>query len=241
MGTNVRQNIVTNGLVLYLDAGNRISYTSGSTIWRNLSGDTTTSGSLSGLTLPSFDNNNLGNLVFNGTNQSVNCGSGLSQSGDWSVSAFAKLNTSSGTRNIIARSAGVPSYEQNYVLIYGGYAGSGNNGTKFALGTNANSYKAAVGITTVQTGIWYHVAGTYNSTSKTLSLYVNGVLDGIATGTTLPTTTGNQFVQIGCSDGATTANFWSGSIAQVQIYNRLLSAQEIAQNYNATKTRFGLT
>jgi len=230
--------IVTNGLVLHLDAGSRQSYVSGSTTWIDLSGNLN-SGSLTNS--PTFDSTNQGNITFNGSTQYINCGNGLSQSGDWSVSAFAKLNTSSGTRNIIARSAGVPSYEQNYVLCYGGYAGSGNNGTKFALGTNADSYKAAVGITTVQTGIWYHVAGTYNSTSKTLSLYVNGVLDGIATGTTLPTTTGNQFVQIGCSDGATTSNFWSGSIAQVQIYNRLLSAQEIAQNYNALKSRFGLT
>ena len=36
-------------------------------------------------------------------------------------------------------------------------------------------------------------------------------------------------------------NFWSGSISVVQAYNRALSAAEIQQNYNAQKSRFGLT
>jgi hypothetical protein len=238
MGTNVRQNIVTNGLVMYLDAGSRMSYTSGSTTWRDLSGNTAISGTL--INSPIFDSTTQGSIIFNGTNQYINCGTELSQSGDWSISTFVKLSVTSSTRVIMARSAGSPSFQQNYALAYGGY--TGNNGTKFAVGTSADSYKAAIGVTTVQTGSWYHVVGTYNSTSKILSLYVNGTLDGTTTGTTLPPTTGSQFVQVGCSDGTSTpANFWSGSIAQVSIYNRALSAQEIAQNYNATKTRFGLT
>jgi hypothetical protein len=33
---------------------------------------------------------------------------------------------------------------------------------------------------------------------------------------------------------------FTGNIASVQIYNRALSATEVLQNYNATKSRFGL-
>jgi hypothetical protein len=230
--------IATNGLVLHLDAGSRQSYPGSGTTWTNLSGDTSISGAFANS--PTFDSTNQGSIVFNGTNQYINCGNELSQSGDWSVSGFAKLTTGGATRTVIARTSGGPNYIQNYVLTYGGY--SGNNGTKMAIGTSADSYKGAIGTTTIQTGVWYYSVGTYNSTSKVLSIYVNGVLEGTATGTTLPASTGSQFVQVGCSDGTSFPfNYWNGSIAQASIYNRLLSAQEIAQNYNALKSRFGLT
>jgi hypothetical protein len=230
--------IVTQGSVLHLDAGSRQSYPGSGTTWADLSG-TNNSGSLTNG--PTFDIANQGSISFNGSNQYVNCGQGLAQAGDWSISAFARINSTGVAKVVVARTGGADtSYAQNYAISYGGY--TGNNGTKFALGTSADSYKAAIGTTTVLANTWYCITGTYNSTSKILSIYVNSVLEGTATGTTLPPTTGNQYFQVGCSDGVTTpAGYWPGLIAQVQLYNRALSAQEVNQNYNALKNRFGLT
>lgn len=48
-------------------------------------------------------------------------------------------------------------------------------------------------------------------------------------------------VSIGIGQGNTTLRFLKGNIYQTQLYNRALSAQEVLQNYNALKGRFGLT
>ena len=57
--------VVTNGLILHLDAGNRLSYTSGSTVWNDLSGNNN-SGSLTNG--PTFNSANQGSIVFDGSN-----------------------------------------------------------------------------------------------------------------------------------------------------------------------------
>ena len=60
--------IVTNGLVLALDAADRNSYVSGSAIWFDLSGNNLT-GSL--INTPTYSSLNSGNFIFNGTNQQI--------------------------------------------------------------------------------------------------------------------------------------------------------------------------
>ena len=85
---------------------------------------------------------------------------------------------------------------------------------------------------------WYHVAVTF--AKPNIALYVNGV--SRATGTfnyDLYNSTSNSII-----GGYTYSNGLSylmkGQIPNIQFYNRALSATEVLQNYNATKTRFGL-
>ena len=63
--------IVTNGLVLALDAANQKSYISGSTIWNDLSGNVNNGTLTNG---PTFNSDNGGNLLFNGTTQYIATG-----------------------------------------------------------------------------------------------------------------------------------------------------------------------
>lgn len=62
-------------------------------------------------------------------------------------------------------------------------------------------------------------------------------LPSMTSAQSLPTNTLN----IGAARNSGTFRwFYTGSIAIVRLYNRALSASEVAQNYNSTKTRFGL-
>jgi len=82
---------------------------------------------------------------------------------------------------------------------------------------------------------WYMVTGVFSSTG--LRAYINGTL--VASNTTAfnPANVSAQPLYVG-SYGA--YEFFGGAMAVAQIYNRALSADEITQNYNSTKARFGL-
>ena len=64
-------NVVTNGLVLALDAANTKSYVSGSTTWNDLSGNNNSGSLVNG---PTFNSANLGSIVFDGVDDYINCG-----------------------------------------------------------------------------------------------------------------------------------------------------------------------
>ena len=90
------------------------------------------------------------------------------------------------------------------------------------------------GNTTLSLNTWYCGAVTFSNVSG-YKLYLNGVLDG----TSASTTTFNYFgeLQIGAFANA---NLFTGRISLAMVYNRVLSAQEISQNFNATRSRFGI-
>jgi hypothetical protein len=83
---------------------------------------------------------------------------------------------------------------------------------------------------------------TWDSGSSTTSLYKNGVLQTAQTSSNAAINRNiADTVKLGGNiyGWGTQAN-WSGSISNVKVYNRTLTAQEVLQNYNAQKTRFGL-
>ena len=82
---------------------------------------------------------------------------------------------------------------------------------------------------------WYHLLGTYNGSN--LKIYTNGVETGsiALTGSLVQN---NNSVEIGAS--TTQAYDYDGSIAEVRIYNRALSATEVSQNFNATRSKYGV-
>jgi hypothetical protein len=80
---------------------------------------------------------------------------------------------------------------------------------------------------------WGYTFWTWDGT--TLTSYTNGIADGTATGFSFNIS--NLYTTIG---NAVNAQYFAGRIAQTLVYNRVLSAAEIMQNYQAVKTRFGL-
>jgi hypothetical protein len=222
--------IVTQGLVLHLDAGSRQSYVSGSTTWSDLSGNSNNGTLTSG---PTYNNTNQGNLNFAGGSYVAGSTTNL-PSGNSSFTKSVWINSQyKGTfdnhPNII--SWGINSANQkNGLSLQTDQAGTTSQILHWFF---ANDYTCSIRDIT---NTWANITVTYSS--PTLIFYLNGITQLIQPVTGTPNVTATV-AEIG-KFGASAAYYYSGSIGSISIYNRALSAQEIAQNYNALKNRFGL-
>ena len=223
--------IVTNGLVLALDAGDRNSYPGSGTTWRDLSGNNNNGTLTNG---PTFNSANLGSIVFDGVD-------------DYVLTPYSGSATSNYTFVVWYN----PLSNVNTYALTRGRDGNGN-GWSLTLGSDnssGNRYRAGVvktdggtvGYVTYSTGSmvlnqWVHLTGVWIS-GNSINLYVNGVFQSSVsiTGTTLRTSNDGWVL------GSIATSIYSAlQAASAQVYNRVLTQAEILQNYNATKTRFGL-
>jgi hypothetical protein len=228
-------NIVTDGLVLALDAANTKSYISGSTTWNDLSGNGNNGSLVNG---PTFSSINNGSILFDGNDDRIDSTTANIVPNSWTAGCWVINTKTSGASVFIAKSGGAPNYDQNFVL---GWSSTLNNRFYISGKTIGGVYFSSCtsSFSPLSNSI-YNVVGTFDSNTTTLSLYVNGVLDNTNIVGSTFTTGSNLPVQIGCSDGNTPGNFAKGTIYNTQIYNRALSAAEIQQNYNGQKSRFNL-
>lgn len=236
MAFHYSPNIITDGLVLYLDAANTKSYISGSTTWNDISRGGNNGTLVNG---PTFNSANNGSIVFDGTNDyvSTNIVSLKSLvSRPCSLSVWFKTNISSSIRQVLIadwNSSG--SFETTRLEISGFNITSGKIG-----GSLVNIYGGSDGTiqstTTIQTNVWYNVV-IQCPTISTTELYLNGILENSVSST--EGIIGVGILTIGRA-GSFPALYLSGNISNTSIYNRALSSSEILQNYNTTKSRFGL-
>jgi hypothetical protein len=215
--------IVTNGLVLNLDAGFVPSYPMTGSTWYDLS-DNDNDGTLTNG--PTFNSANGGSIVFDGTDDEVN------------IPILSIFNTPSVTYEVWANLQN----RNNRHILYVNWGGNSleansNRSVVFYNLSSAGQQGAVTSLSVFEWDTWVHFAGTYDDDSKTLKTYVNGVL--LATRLNIPST--NYGVSTHKISGT---NFGNGGIkGNVQIvrhYNRALTSSEILQNYNAQKGRFGL-
>jgi hypothetical protein len=234
-------NVVKSGLVLSLDAANARSYVSGSTTWRDLSGNNN-SGSLTNG--PTFSSINGGSIVFNGSNNFIGVVppvSSLSNVSQFSYSAFVNFNTkttgnaffSYGSSNVFTTDIIFAWDTATSVLFF-----QVNNGTDGAASFSYNTFNTWINISVVYNG-------SLSGNSNRLKAYINGNEITLTYGSyTVPATTASPSSPL-CRLGiyaSDSSNAWglNGRIATTQIYNRALSADEVLQNYNATQARFNL-
>ena len=204
--------VVQSGLVLNLDAGVSSSYSGSGTTWTDLSGNGNNGTLTNG---PTYSSGNLGSLSFDGGDDYVNCGTPSISVGKITVNAWIKINASS-FQHIVDSSSG-----SWHLAILGG-----NNRPYF---WNGSTYHLSAPILTV--GQWYMLTGVQGTT---LDIYINGVL-GQSIASNVNVTTYN--VNLGRYQGGSRP--FNGNISQALIYNRALTATEIRQNFNATRSRFG--
>ena len=232
--------IVTNGLVLHLDAGSRQSYVSGSTTWTDLSGQGNTatlkvSGTPS--TSASFSAVNQGSIVFIQSSSYADCGNILNYtSGDFSFSYWAYINS---LTTSVVNQGPIVFYKGSY-QVNGYYNQIGSDGSAYFY-TNQAAANQGSGTSagTIVVGNWYNIAFTRSSSS--VRVYVNGVDKTAGVGSHInPTSTSNIFT-LNVYEVTVARIFGNIQLSNFMNYNRALSAQEIAQNYNALKARFGLT
>jgi CSLREA domain-containing protein len=102
-----------------------------------------------------------------------------------------------------------------------------SNSDNAAFGTSGLSNVDQVGNDVIDGGAWHHIAATFSDATDTKTLYVDGAVDAQDAATTGSISTNGQPVRIGNNSEVTT-RFWGGLIDEVTLYNRALSAAEIA-------------
>jgi hypothetical protein len=233
MSFNYSPKIVTDGLVLCLDAANTRSYVSGSTAWNDLSRGGNNGTLING---PTFNTGSGGNIVFDGVDDYVNLSNfTINISLPFTISFWSFLTTP------------ISLYPEVITL-------KTNSTRPFEIAfSNEVSYR---GITygspiTVQRkndillsnyiNKWTQVVLSYQggdpNNSSNFTLYDMGVIS--------PTTDSSPYGNIAnnstlCGSTGAGIHWFKGNLSQTSVYNRALSAQEVLQNYNATKGRYGL-
>jgi hypothetical protein len=241
MATIGGANIVRNGLVLELDAASRNSYPGTGTVWNDLSGNNNNGTLVNG---PTFSSANGGSLLFNGTNQNVfsNVGTTLNIGTTISVTLSCWIRYT------------VSAADYTGLISKALSTGGSNTGFQMLLYANKLSCELAasgvfigpigpgtiIGRTILNTGQWFNTVLTINRNTNTVSAYVNGVLESSVTNASVSannlTSASNLLIGVERTSGL----FLNGNIASAQIYTVALTALEIQQNYNATKSRFDL-
>jgi hypothetical protein len=233
MGNYVRKPIVTNGLVLYLDAANSKSYAGSGTSWKDLSGNGS-NGTLTGA--PTFNSANVGIFSFDGVNDYTHCGNAASLNfgtGNFTVCAWVKRSTSAATNlRVLAKGA------ETNEAAQAGFCFLGSD-TSLSFAVNPSTTRTIIVAATHTVDEWFYVTGVVER-GVSLRTYKNGVLTNSTTAPSGSVSNGVMPLYI----GASTANdvnpnlFFKGNIPHVALYNRALTATEVLQNYNAHKSRY---
>jgi len=235
--------IVTSGLIFYIDAPNKKSYSGSGSTWTDI---------VSGVNLdlinnPTFSTNNLGifvldgvdDYIINGVYGSPNPGNDIFNfegTQPFSVSCWVKINSVPGTqRNIIntSRTGTSPGWR---VVVR-------NNQRIYFYVIGADSYAGTYSDVFVNYGEWINVATTYDGSElgTGMNTYHNGVnvnntiFQNVVSGSTFDV---NQPLIIGAFGNPVGGAPLDGELSNIKIYNKELSQPEVLQNYNALKYRF---
>ena len=228
------EGIVTNGLLINVDAGFTPSYPKNGTSIYDLGGGAVDGTLTNG---PTFNSSNSGSIVFDGVDDYINFGTSYTSLDLISKSFCAWVYLGA----TLANPTGIMDKQfDNGGANYGGWGFWVGSNRKLWWWNQANLDIIDNGPTTIGTNVWTHIAVTYNSSTKTASFYINGTLNS----------SGSNAGIVEKSSGATnltisgirnaSQGIINGRVANVFAYNRVLSATEILQNYNAQKGRFGL-
>lgn len=215
-----KRGMVQDGLVLHLDAGVKESY-SGGTTWRDLSGNGNNGTLTNG---PIFSKNNGGSIFFDRTNDEVICGNSSSvQITVGTIGAFFKAtNQNTSVHGLIAKQNAWGLFVWGNTLRTYDWGNNITRNTAYTVGDNQ----------------WHFAVMTFTETTGSPSNNATIYLDGVNIDTTtVKHLNHNPTVQIG---DANANQQFGGNVAQAFVYNRVLSASEVLQNYNATRHRFGL-
>jgi hypothetical protein len=217
----------TYGLVVSLDAGNSASYPGSGTTWTDLSGNGN-NGTLTNAV--GYSASNSGTLTFDGVDDWVNVGNLGSFYNQGTIAFWMNASVVENWRNpFTTKYNGVNScirFEENSSGTFGMLIGddSGNYG-------GANYLNSGLTANT-----WYHVVLVWDKVSNNAKGYLNGVGKFNQSQTLWPTT----LPAIAVGNGFSSDRYWLGRISAVSIYNRVLSIDEVQQNFNNLKGRYGL-
>lgn len=246
------QLVTTSGLVFYVDAAAQRSYPKTGTAWNDISGQgysgTLTNG-------PTYSEQFGGQLSFDGTDDySIHAHSALLNPGpNISIEAWIRVNNTGLTTPIfscIDVQQGV--YTEGYTFYYAHDTIYGmNSGLRLLFGMNAWAWNAygSNGLTYSDTG-WHHAALTAQSldtATPTITFYLDsqaqaGTFWNQSTKTAIRYSSSTQSPRIGHqytpTNPAYTSIYSNSVIGMVKLYNRVLTAQELTQNFTVLRSRY---
>lgn len=231
--------IVTDGLVLCLDAGNSKSYPGSGTSWFDLSGSSNNGTLENG---PTYSSANYGGIVFDGTNDRVNCTTAASIFNNFAYDVWCKPAATHEIDTETNHAFNTSGLSGQKYLIGPNYVASPDAGAGISVGTNGISvYEHSDGyiapLLVYQTTINSIINIIINYTNKQPSLYINGSF--IKNG--LTSVKSNVKITTRSIGGDSSSyGFFNGTVYNARFYNKSLSITEILQNYRATKGRYNL-
>lgn len=225
--------IVTSNLIMCLDAGNPRSYNGSGTAWFDISGRNNNGTLTNG---PTYTSGTSGYFTFDGVNDFVNLGapSGyLTNTGTlmfWiypnatsSLTIFMQYSDDLNRMSL--------THSNSTITAFSGYS------------TTILDFASAANSVPIST--WTHVAYTYSFSTNAFAIYINGSLSNSVTDTDVPDIGAIGEITLGCGKDFDNPspfyfNFYNGRLSNFVSYSAVLSATEIAQNFNAMRRRYGI-
>jgi hypothetical protein len=225
------EGIVTDGLVLNVDAGFTPSYPTSNNTWYNVG--STINGTLTNG--PTFSTDEGGSIVFDGVNDFVNFGNNFDLgTNPFTLEYFAKTTTNPNQYSKILSKGHF--LQGGWNSYFGRDPNTGVYGISLQYGNNTTGWMGISGANNITLNVYYHVVYTKDSNNVMFS-YINGVSADTKTESYDFTSPSYNYI-VGRSGSS--QEWFKGNIGVVRQYNRALSATEVLQNYNAQKGRFGL-
>jgi hypothetical protein len=219
---------VSAGLQLYLDAGNPASYPGSGSTWTDL----VAAKAFTLYNSPAYSSNNGGYLNFDpASTQWADATSLPSSLTTWTVEAwhwYAGTNNNGSPCIVTEAFAGGPI---NYTV---GNCTDSSPNLQVGYWDGSSFHPTPTG-TILTAGQWYQVAGTYDGTAN--QLYLNGAFVSSTASTSVPASGGAGIRLMRRWDAD---QYWGGRLGIVRIYDDALTAEQVTQNYNADRSRFGL-
>jgi hypothetical protein len=224
--------IVTDGLVMCLDAANPKSYPGTGTTWT----DVTSLGNNGILrNSPTYNTDDMGKFVFDAVNDDVDCGNNSSinfDTGSFTVSVWFRRFTNATTNlRLLSKAAG--SDTANAASAGFCFFGS-DTGISFAV--NPTATRTIISAATYSVNEWVNVVGLVER-GVSMRTYKNASQFN-TTSAPVGSVSGTTSLFLGSNIG--TNVFWAGEISNFSLYNRALTDTEIAQNFNALRGRYGI-
>ena len=223
--------IVTDGLVLCLDASDPQSYSGSGTTWTDRSGNGNNGPLTNG---PTFNSANSGGIEFDQTNDYVMIPNSssiqLTANQSFTISYFINLDSITGGNAFMA-----PVMKGTFGSSYGHLLGTNNKYLLVYTDSDSSVEQYVYNLLDDYENKWLQITQTYDG--DRIYVYQNGGFYA-QSGTGVQLTTNTNPLYLGANGGSN--YFLDGTMANVYLYNRALTTSEVLQNYNATKSKFGL-
>lgn len=226
------ENIVTDGLIFRVDAGDENSYPGTGTTWTDVingNNGTINNGA-------AYNSAEGGYFEFDGVDDQVDFGQpSILETYPASIDIWFQSSNNQDsiiTKGLSRGGAGLRDWD-----IFGVTSGGGANLLRYLVHTGTSgAFNALISYPALNT--WHHLSVQWDGTTNPdgAKMYLNGALGGVKTASSTTFTTDEDIF----AGGSRAGFFLDGRISTIKMYNKVLSAAEVLQNYNATKGRYGL-